>query len=66
VLTPHPPPLRKRGQGVKTNLEIQCGQHIEELRDRREGKGCHCCFGYLMQVEGKGRVFLRQGLSGDT
>jgi len=33
---------------------------IEELRDRREGKGRLWFFGYLMQLEGEGKVIVRQ------
>ena len=33
---------------------------IEELRDRREGKGRHSFFGYMMQVEWEGRFIVRQ------
>ena len=33
---------------------------IEELRDRREGKGRLRFFGYLMQLEGEGGVIVRQ------
>jgi len=35
---------------------------IEELRYRREGKGRHWFFSYLMQVEGEGGVIVRQSL----
>jgi len=37
------------------------GGNIEELRDRREGKGHHWFFGYLMLVDGEGGVIVRQG-----
>jgi len=33
---------------------------IEELRDRREGKGRLWFLGYLMQLEGEGGVIIRQ------
>ena len=36
------------------------GQTIEELSDRREGKGHLRFFGYLMQLEGEGGVIVRQ------
>jgi len=34
--------------------------YIEELKDRREGKGRLWFFGYLMQLEGEGGVVVRQ------
>jgi len=33
---------------------------LEELRNRREGKGRHWFFGYLMQLEGERGVIVRQ------
>ena len=39
---------------------LGCAGNIEELRDRREGKGRLWFFGYLMQLEEEGGVIERQ------